>query len=133
MAAWAAETCRHTSINFTVIFYWNLLCLDVNIYLHFHFSTYLVWWATSVTENTRRGITCCFVYNYLKRVWKNRSGHLPNKNQKSYRLNRLVQRNFYMALHRIYFTGFVKVRFCNYRIGFCYRNWFCTPSFSIFL
>ena len=35
MAAWAAETCRHTSINFTVTFYWNLLCLDVNIYLHF--------------------------------------------------------------------------------------------------
>jgi hypothetical protein len=25
-----------------------------------------------------------------------------------------------VALHRIYFAGLVKVRFSNYRIGFCY-------------
>jgi len=80
-------------------------------------------------------MTYCLVSNDLKTMWENRSGHLPDKNQKSYRLNQLVQRNFYMALHRIYeyLTGFVKLRFCNYRISFCYWNWFCTPSFSIFL
>ena len=40
MAAWAAETCRHTLINLTVTFYWNLLCLDVNIYIHTHTCIY---------------------------------------------------------------------------------------------
>ena len=48
IVAWAAETCRHTLINFIVTYYWKLLCLDVNIYIYIYIYIYthmytLVW------------------------------------------------------------------------------------------